>query len=95
MFEITSKIISAIDCIALNINQVDALLPYIRDIQVALNNYPNLPSDFQGTTIIKKWVDLLHSRQATDELSEQELRQVKFDIENVMNQFNENVLGRK
>jgi ESCRT-I complex subunit VPS28 len=70
-------------------------LPYIRDIQVALNNYPNLPSDFQGTSIIKKWVDLLHGKQATDELTEQELRQVKFDIENVMNQFNENVLGRK
>ena len=70
MFEITSKIISAIDCIALNINQVDALLPYIRDIQQALNNYPNMPSDFQGLNIIKKWVDLLHSKQATDELTE-------------------------
>jgi hypothetical protein len=60
-----------------------------------LNNYPNLPSDFLGASIIKKWVDLLLGKQATDELTEPELRQVKFDIENVMNQFNENVLGRK
>jgi hypothetical protein len=28
-------------------------------------------------------------------LSESEMRQVKFDIENVMNQFNEKVLGSK
>ena len=62
MFDITSKIISAIDCIALNINQVDALSPYIRDIQVALNNYPNLPKDFSGTSLIKKWVDFLQGK---------------------------------
>ena len=85
MFDITSKIISAIDCIALNINQVDALSPYIRDIQVALNTYPNLPKDFQGISLIKKWVDFLQGKSATDELSGQDLRQLKFDIENVMN----------
>jgi hypothetical protein len=44
-----------------------------------------MPADFQGTVIIKKWVDFFHSKSATDDLSEQELRQLKFDIENVMN----------
>ena len=62
MFEITQKIISAIDVIALNINSVDQLAPYIRDIQVVLVNYPNLPADFQGTVIVKKWVDFFHTK---------------------------------
>jgi ESCRT-I complex subunit VPS28 len=67
--------------------------PYIRDIQSSLSTYPNLPSGFTGPTIIKKWIDLFATKQATDDLSEQESRQLKFDIENVMNQFNEIVLG--
>ena len=95
VFDITSKIISAIDCLAMNYTSVDQIAPYIRDILVALETYPNLPSNFQGIVIIKKWIDMFHSKQASDELSESELRQLKFDIENVMNQFNENVLGQK
>ena len=62
---------------------------------MALGNYPNLPADFHGITILKKWIDFFHTKQATDELTEPELRQLKFDIENIMNQFNENVLGAK
>lgn len=46
----------------------------IRDIQTALNNYPNLPSNYTGTQTIKKWVDLFANKKATDELDESELR---------------------
>ena len=93
--EITKLMISAIDVIALEIKSVDQLFPYIRDIQFSLGNFPNLPPTFQGTATLKRWSDFFGSKQATDELSEQELRQLKFDIENTMNAFNENVLGAK
>lgn len=62
---------------------------------MSLGNYPNLPPTFQGTATLKRWVDFFNAKQATDELSEQELRQLKFDVENTMNSFNENVLGAK
>ncbi len=93
--EITQKIISAIDVIALNINSVDQLFPYVRDIMMALGQYPNPPASFTGLATIKRWVDFFQAKQAHDMLTEQELRQLKFDIENTMNSFNENVLGVK
>jgi len=48
--------ISAMDIVSMGISSVDQLAPYIRDIQVAFNNYPNLPYNFEGTVIIQKWV---------------------------------------
>ena len=93
--EITKLMISAIDVIALEIKSVDQLFPCIRDIQFSLSSFPNLPPSFPGTATLKRWGDFFQTKQATDELTEQELRQLKFDIENTMNAFNENVLGAK
>ena len=93
--EITQKLISAIDVMQLQFKSVDQLAPYIRDIHVALNGFPNLPANFRGLATIKKWIDFFQGKQATDELSEQECRQLQYDLENVMNQFNEEVLGAK
>ncbi|CDW90936.1 vacuolar protein sorting-associated protein 28 homolog [Stylonychia lemnae] len=94
VFDITTKIISALDIVSMGIQSVDQLTPYIRDIQTALGNYPNLPPQFGGTSIIKKWIDTLSTKQATDDLNENEIRQLKFDIDSVMNQFND-LLGSK
>lgn len=89
MFDITSKLISAMDIVTMGISSVDQLAPYIRDIQTAFNNYPNLPHNFEGITMVKKWIEFFANKTATDELSEAELRQLKFDIETIMNQFNQ------
>eukprot|EP00347_Sterkiella_histriomuscorum_P010777 403374957 len=94
IFDITTKIISALDVVAMGITSVDQLTPYIRDIQMSLNNYPNLPQNFAGTGVIKKWIDILALKAATDELQENEIRQLKFDIDNVYNEFKV-VLGMK
>ena len=93
--EITKLNISAIDVIALDIKSVDQLFPYIRDIQLSFSSFPNLPPSFVGIATLKRWSDFFQTKQATDELTEQELRQLKFDLENTMNAFNENVLGAK
>lgn len=61
---------------------------------MSLHNYPNLPVNFQGTGIIKKWIDILSQKSATDDLQENEIRQLKFDIDNVYNEFKV-VLGMK
>ena len=93
MFDITSKIISAIDAVSLNYSSVDTLAPYVRDIQTVLIVFPNLPANFSGVAIIKKWVEFFSEKSATYDLNENEMRQLKFDLENVMSQFNEIVLG--
>ncbi len=73
---------------------VDQIAPYVRDIQIALGNYPNLPQTFKGTPIIEKWMTILHGKNASDELIDSELRQLKFDVEGVMNNFNDFLGGR-
>jgi hypothetical protein len=89
VFDITSKLISAMDIVSMGISSVDQLAPYVRDIQTAFNNYPNLPHNFDGIQVVRKWIDFFANKSATDELNEGELRQLKFDIETIMNQFNQ------
>lgn len=81
--------ISALDVVSMGMSSVDQLAPYIRDIQIAFQNYPNLPKQFEGLGLIKKWVDFFGNKSATDDLNENEIRQLKFDIESMMNQFNQ------
>ena len=57
----------------MELKTVHDLSPYLYDIQVALGNYPNLPAEYHGTALIKKWVDLLRQKSATDQLSADEL----------------------
>ena len=95
MFDITSKIISAIDAVSLNYSSVDTLAPYVRDIQTVLSTFPNLPANFTGVALTKKWVEFFSEKSATYDLNETEMRQLKFDLENVMSQFNEIVLGAR
>jgi len=52
VFDITQKIISAIDVVALNITSVDQISPLIRDIKISLNNYPNLPPEYTAYNTI-------------------------------------------
>ena len=47
---------------------------------MALGNYPNLPTEYHGTALIKKWVDLLRLKSANDQLSTEELKQLSHDI---------------
>ena len=66
--------ISAMDIVSMGISSVDQLAPYIRDIQTAFNNYPNLPQSFEGISVVRKWIDFFSTKSATDELSESDLR---------------------
>jgi ESCRT-I complex subunit VPS28 len=67
----------------------------VRDIQTVLSTFPNLPANFTGVALTKKWVEFFSEKSATYDLNETEMRQLKFDLENVMSQFNEIVLGAR
>ena len=56
VFDITTKFIAPMDVLALDIKSVDELLPAIRDVVAALQNYPNLPADYQGLPKINNWL---------------------------------------
>ena len=43
--------------------------------------YPNLPPSNDAVVLISKWVNILKNKKASDELSEDEIRQLKADID--------------
>ena len=86
--------INAFDILSINIDSVDEIAPAIRDIQQALSQYPNLPAQYEGLALMEKWCGILNQKKASDSLSEEEIRQLKFDIDLSLNSFNEKVLGK-
>ena len=80
------------DMLALDIKSVDEILPSLRDLHGALSNYPKLPSDYQGLTKVQGWVEKMNVMKASDSLSDDDARQLKFDLDSAMQRFNDVVL---
>ena len=89
MFDIAQKMITALDVIAMNLKSVDEISPVVRDIQTALKSYPNLPASYEGKAKIDLWCDTLKNLNASDEITDEQARQLKFDLENALSEFNE------
>ena len=92
VFDITTKFMQPIDMLTLEIKSVDEILPSVRDVHQALANYPKLPSDYQGLSKVKEWMDRMNLMKASDSLSDEDARQLKFDLESAMQRFNDVVL---
>ena len=87
VMDITSKMIGAMDQLEMDYCDIDLILPSIKTIQSALDSYPNLSSDNQCKVKITKWVNILDQRTAADSLTEDEKRQLKFDLSSSYQQF--------
>ena len=94
VFDITTKFMQPIDVLALDIRSVDELLPSIRDVQGALQAYPNLPSNYEGLAKVQNWLNKMQAMRASDELSESDARQLKMDLDDAMQQFKDIVLSK-
>ena len=60
VFDITQKMINAFDILSINIDSVDEIAPAIRDIHQALSQYPNLPANYEGLSLMEKWTGVLN-----------------------------------
>ena len=78
--------------LTLEIKSVDEILPALRDVHQALSDYPKLPSDYQGLANVQKWVEKMNVMKASDDLSDDDVRQLKFDLDSAMQRFNDVVL---
>ena len=91
----TSKFISIIDVLELGMRSVDECAPGVRDVQSALSNYPNLPPHYTGLKNINKWVEIFNAKKATDSLSDDEIRELKYELQQALQNFNDIVLSSK
>jgi len=66
---------------------VDQLLPYLRDLLDALNKMPTLSPDFVGKAKIKEWIMTLNPQPASYQLTDEQVRQISFDLDSSHDAF--------
>lgn len=86
--DIVSLFITIMDKLRLEIRAMDDLHPELRDLVDTMNRLSILPSDFEGKQKVSEWLATLNSMQASDELSESQVRQLLFDLESSYASFN-------
>lgn len=85
--ECVQNFITAMDSLKLNMVAVDQVHPLLSDLLGSLNKLTILPPDFEGKTKMKDWISRLSKMGAADELTEQQSRQLHFDLESSYNSF--------
>lgn len=86
--DIVSLFITIMDKLRLEIKAMDELQPDLRDLMDTMNRLSSLPSSFEGKQKVSSWLDTLSNMQASDELSDTQVRQLIFDLESSYNAFN-------
>ncbi|KAJ1434791.1 VPS28, C-terminal domain superfamily [Sesbania bispinosa] len=85
--ECVQNFITAMDSLKLNMVAMDQVHPLLSDLYASLNKLTILSSDFEGKTKMKEWIARLANMGAADELTEQQARQLHFDLESSYNSF--------
>lgn len=83
------------DTLRLNRYAVDELHPILADLIQSLNNMPGLPADFEGKAKVRQWLITLHSMKASDEITEEQARQMLFEMEQSHTEFYRLISGEQ
>eukprot|EP00842_Homolaphlyctis_polyrhiza_P002164 jgi/Hompol1/2949/HPOL_003074-RA len=73
--------ITLMDSLKLNYVAVDQIHPQLSDLIQSLNRVQTLPKDYEGKIKIRNWLIALNKLKASDELSQDQVRQLLFDLE--------------
>ncbi|KAF6163268.1 hypothetical protein GIB67_025132 [Kingdonia uniflora] len=85
--ECVQHFITAMDTLKLNMIAIDQVHPVLADLLSSLNKLSLLPPEFEGRVKMKEWITRLSKMGAADELTEQQARQLHFDLESSYNLF--------
>lgn len=85
--EIVQHFITAMDSIRIEMKSVDGLLPLLTDLLDSLNRLQMLSPDFEGKIKIKGWISKLNKMKASDELSDEDTRQLLMELESSYSAF--------
>lgn len=86
--DIVSLFITIMDKLRLGIRAMDELNPELRDLVDTMNRLSIISESFEGKAKVKSWLETLNSMQASDELSDDQVRQFLFDLESAYSAFN-------
>lgn len=82
-----SAFITAMDSLKLGMVAIDEISPLLQDLLQNLNRLVSLPPDFAAKEKVRKWVSDVHSKPASYELPEDDVRQLLFDLESSYNEL--------
>uniref|UniRef100_A0A1A9WWK8 Vacuolar protein sorting-associated protein 28 homolog n=1 Tax=Glossina brevipalpis TaxID=37001 RepID=A0A1A9WWK8_9MUSC len=85
--EIVSLFITIMDKLRLKMNTMDALQMDVKDLTDNMNRLSLIPKDFEARVKVESWLSTLNDMQASDELSEVQVRQFLFDLESAYADF--------
>lgn len=86
--DIVSLFITLMDKLRLEIKAMDQLHPELRDLVDTMSRLSLIPENFEGKEKVTNWLNTLNGMQASDELTEGQVRQLLFDLETAYTAFN-------
>lgn len=92
--EIVATFITTSDRLKLGQKSMDELLPDLKELHETLGRLTILPPSFEGSSKVKSWIDKMSTMKADDTLSDNEVRQMTYDIDTSYNEFNKLLLGK-
>ncbi|PRP83112.1 hypothetical protein PROFUN_09791 [Planoprotostelium fungivorum] len=93
--EIVQYFITTMDSLKLNMVAVDQLHPLLDSLFSHLSMISTLPPDWEGKVKLKQWIILLNRMKASDELDQEQARQLLFDLESAYNAFHKSLSLKK
>jgi len=75
-----STFITLMDKLNLDTKTTDELFPDLNDLNDSINSLSMLPDDYVGKTKISKWLATLREMEASDEITDEQCRQMVFDL---------------
>ncbi len=75
------------DSLKLNVRAVDEIQPLLSDCMASLSKVSGLPPTFDGRLKLEQWLRILNAMRASDELDDEQSRQLSFDIEKTYTGF--------
>jgi ESCRT-I complex subunit VPS28 len=73
------------DSLKLNLKAVDQIHPLLSDLIQSLNRV--VSGDFEGKIKIRNWLVTLNKMKASEEIDDEQARQLMFDLETAHNEF--------
>lgn len=86
--DIVALFITLMDKLRLEIKAMDQLHPEFKDLVDAMHRLSLIPEGFEAKAKVETWLTKLNSMQASDELTDSEIRQLLFDLESAYASFN-------
>lgn len=79
--------ITAMDSLKLNMVAIDQIYPILSDLMQSMHKVTQLPPEFEGKVKVKEWISRLHKMPASHDLSDDDVRQLLFDLESSYTTF--------